>query len=44
LLVGVSIGAKSFRNVGEDTFRRWVLRLLMALALLSAVKSIVSLV
>jgi hypothetical protein len=43
LLVGVSIGARSFRNVGEDTFRRWVLRLLMALAVISAVKAIVAL-
>jgi hypothetical protein len=43
LLIGVSIGAKSFRNVGEDTFRRWVLRLLMALAVLSAGKAVAAL-
>jgi len=42
LLIGVTIGAKSFRNVGEDTFRRWVLRLLMILAVLSASKAISS--
>jgi len=44
LLLGVSIGARSFRTVGEDTFRRWVLRLLMALAVLSAGKAIAALI
>lgn len=44
LLLGVSIGARSFRTVGEDTFRLWVLRLLMALAVLSAGKAIAALI
>jgi uncharacterized membrane protein YfcA len=39
LLLGVSLGAKSFRHVSEATFRRWVLRLLMLLAVISAAKA-----
>lgn len=44
LLVGVSLGARSFRSISEATFRLWVLRLLMLLAILSAVKTIIALV
>ncbi|HVI92122.1 MAG TPA: sulfite exporter TauE/SafE family protein [Dongiaceae bacterium] len=44
LLLGVSLGAKSFRHVSEATFRRWVLRLLMLLALLSAGKAATALI
>lgn len=39
LLLGVSLGAKSFRHVSEAIFRRWVLRLLMLLAVISAAKA-----
>jgi hypothetical protein len=44
LLAGVTIGAKFFRHISEPVFRRWVLRLLMLLALLSAGKAIAALV
>ena len=43
LLLGVGIGARSFRNLSEDVFRRWVLRLLILLALVSAVKAVLAL-
>jgi hypothetical protein len=43
LLAGVTIGAKFFRHISEPVFRRWVLRLLMVLAVLSAGKAIAAL-
>ncbi len=43
LLLGVTIGARSFRNLSEAVFRRWVLRLLILLALVSAVKAAIAL-
>jgi uncharacterized membrane protein YfcA len=43
LLVGVWIGAHGFRRMDQDAFRRWVLVILIALALLGIGKAAVSL-
>ncbi|MCU9847761.1 sulfite exporter TauE/SafE family protein [Defluviimonas sp. WL0024] len=40
LLLGVWLGARSFRRTGEDVFRRWVLRILIALAALVVAQSV----
>src|SRR3546814_734996 len=40
LVVGVAVGHRSFKGADQAAFRRWVLRLLMALALLSAARAI----
>lgn len=40
LLLGVAIGHKSFKGADPDAFRRWVLRLLMLLAILSAARAV----
>jgi uncharacterized membrane protein YfcA len=40
LIVGVAVGHRSFKGADQAAFRRWVLRLLMALALLSAARAI----
>jgi uncharacterized protein len=42
LLFGVWIGAHAFRRIDQATFRRWVLIILIALAMLGAGKAIVS--
>jgi hypothetical protein len=39
LLVGVWVGHRSFRGADPIAFRRWVLRLMMALAVLSALRA-----
>jgi uncharacterized protein len=44
LLVGVWIGAHGFRRMNEQVFRRWVLVILMALALLGIGKATLTLV
>jgi uncharacterized membrane protein YfcA len=43
LLVGVWIGAHGFRRMNEQVFRRWVLVILMALALLGIGKAALTL-
>lgn len=43
LLIGVWIGAHGFRRVDQATFRRWVLLMLIALALLGIAKAVVNL-
>jgi uncharacterized protein len=43
LLIGVWIGAHGFRRMNEQVFRRWVLVILMALALLGIGKSALTL-
>lgn len=43
LLLGVWIGAHGFRRVDQATFRRWVLLMLIALALLGIAKAVVNL-
>jgi uncharacterized membrane protein YfcA len=43
LLVGVWIGAHGFRRMNEQVFRRWVLVILMALALLGVGKAVLTL-
>ncbi len=40
LIVGVWLGAHSFKRTDQDTFRRWVLRLLALLALLTLVQGL----
>lgn len=40
LVVGVAVGHRSFKGADPTAFRKWVLRLLMVLALLSAVRAI----
>lgn len=40
LLLGVAIGHRSFKGADPDAFRRWVLRLLMLLAVLSAARAV----
>jgi uncharacterized membrane protein YfcA len=42
LLIGVWIGAHGFRRIDQATFRRWVLIILIALALLGMAKAIVN--
>ena len=44
LLVGVWIGAHGFRRMNQDVFRRWVLVILIALALLGIGKATLTLV
>jgi len=44
LLVGVWIGAHGFRRMNQDAFRRWVLVILIALAMLGIGKAMLSLV
>jgi uncharacterized membrane protein YfcA len=44
LLIGVWIGAHGFRRMDQDAFRRWVLVILIALALLGIGKASLSLV
>lgn len=39
LLLGVALGARGFHRVSEATFRRWVLRLLILIAVISAAKA-----
>lgn len=43
LLIGVWIGAHGFRRMDQDTFRRWVLVILIALALLGIGKAALTL-
>ncbi len=43
LLIGVWIGAHGFRRMNEQVFRRWVLVILMALALLGIGKATLTL-
>jgi uncharacterized protein len=43
LLIGVWIGAHGFRRMNEQVFRRWVLVILMALALLGIGKALLTL-
>ena len=43
LLIGVWIGAHGFRRMNEQVFRRWVLVILMALALLGIGKAALTL-
>jgi uncharacterized membrane protein YfcA len=40
LVVGVAVGHRSFKGADPTAFRRWVLRLLMALAVLSALRAL----
>lgn len=40
LLIGVWFGARSFRRTREDVFRRWVLRILIALSAMVIVQSV----
>jgi uncharacterized membrane protein YfcA len=40
LLVGVAVGHRSFQGADPAAFRRWVLRLLMLLAVLSALRAV----
>lgn len=40
LLLGVRLGARSFRRTPEEVFRRWVLRILIALAALVVAQSL----
>lgn len=40
LLVGVAVGHRSFKGADPAAFRRWVLRLLMLLAVLSAARAV----
>lgn len=40
LVLGVAVGHRSFKGADPTAFRRWVLRLLMALALLSAARAV----
>jgi uncharacterized membrane protein YfcA len=44
LLIGVAIGAHGFRRMNQDAFRRWVLVILIALALLGIGKAALMLV
>ncbi|TXH34230.1 MAG: sulfite exporter TauE/SafE family protein [Rhodospirillaceae bacterium] len=44
LLLGVTVGARSFHHVSEAAFRRWVLRLLILLAVISGAKAALALV
>lgn len=44
LLIGVWIGARGFRRLSQEAFRRWVLAILIALALLGIGKGALSLV
>jgi len=43
LLLGVWLGARIFRHANPDSFRRWVLRLLLLLAVLTATQGAVQL-
>jgi uncharacterized membrane protein YfcA len=43
LLAGVWIGAHGFRKLNQETFRRWVLVILIALALLGIAKAVLTL-
>jgi len=40
LLVGIAIGSRSFRSADPGAFRRWVLRILMLLAVLTAAQGV----
>jgi len=40
LLIGVAVGHRSFKGADPTAFRRWVLRLLMLLAILSALRAL----
>ncbi|MGE0150709.1 MAG: TSUP family transporter, partial [Parvibaculaceae bacterium] len=42
LLVGIRIGARSFKSADPATFRKWVLALLAVLAVLSAAKGVMA--
>ena len=43
LLIGVWLGAHGFQRMNQDAFRRWVLVILMALALLGIGKATLTL-